>query len=368
MSILKNSSLALSLLVVLAIVETGCGAPASHSFSNLPNSSSGGQSTSSSPSGGVTVSTPANGASVGSPFNLVASASSCSSQPVTSFGYSLDDSTSPTVVSGASINTQVGAQSGTHTLHVKAWGNQGASCDTDVVVAVTDSSSPEQSLVPANAIRASNLQTSESWQASHDPVSGAGSSGSMNMVGSPSLSGHARQFNTSFSGNGGEIYDLAFGNDPSTSNFFYDAWVYLTSSASNIQNLEMDMNQVLTDGETVIYGFQCDGISGTWDYTANQGTASNPADTWVHSNAACNVRNWSQNAWHHIQISYQRDDSGNVTYNSVWLDGVEAKINATVPSAFSLGWTPTLLTNFQVDGIGSGSNTVYLDNLTISRW
>ena len=43
------------------------------------------------------------------------------------------------------------------------------------------------------------------------------------------------------------------------------------------------------------------------------------------------------------------------------------QINATVPSAFALGWAPTVLTNFQVDSFapGSSSSTVYLDNLTI---
>jgi hypothetical protein len=45
-------------------------------------------------------------------------------------------------------------------------------------------------------------------------------------------------------------------------------------------------------------------------------------------------------------------------------------INATVPSAFALGWAPTILTNFQVDGetAAAGSSTVYLDQLTVYRW
>lgn len=253
-------------------------------------------------------------------------------------------------------------------LHVKAWGDRGATCDSDVTVAVTDASSPENSLVPSNATSVSNLQTSGSWQAAHDPQAGSSSSGSMSMVGSPSMSGHARQFNTKFSGSGGEVYDLNWGNDSDASNFLYDGWVYLSSSAGNIANLEMDMNQVLSNGQTVIYGFQCDGYTGTWDYTGNKGSASKPNDEWIHSGAACDVRNWSKNQWHHVQISYSRDDSGKVTYHSVWLDSAESQINATVPSAFALGWSPALLTNFQIDGSGSGSNTVYLDNLTISRW
>jgi hypothetical protein len=40
-----------------------------------------------------------------------------------------------------------------------------------------------------------------------------------------------------------------------------------------------------------------------------------------------------------------------------------------VPSAFALGWAPTLLTNFQLDGdVAQGSSAVYIDQLTISRW
>lgn len=283
-------------------------------------------------------------------------------------GYSLDNSTDTTVVDGTSVGESVSAATGTHTLHVKAWGEQGAACSANVTVAVTDASSPENSLVPSGATTVSSLQTSTGWRAAHDAGTRGSSSGSMSIVGSPSISGHAREFKTSFSGSGGEIYDLTWGRDTSSENFFYDGWVYLSSSASNIANLEMDMNQVIADGDTVIYGFQCDGYSGTWDYTANKGSASKPDDQWVHTGASCKVSNWGKDQWHHVQVSYSRTSDGVVTYNSVWLDGTEQQINATVNSAFALGWGPILLTNFQVDGYGSGSDTVYIDNLTISRW
>jgi hypothetical protein len=326
-----------------------------------------GTTTPSTTSGGVSISSPSSGASVNSPFNLAASASLCSSQNVTSIGYAVD-SASNTIASGTSLNMQISAAAGAHTLHVTAWGSGGASCTASVAVDVTAPTSPAQSVVPSNAISVSSIQALGTWVAQNDPATGGSSSGWMSLVNSPSLSGNARQFNTSFTNSSGEIYHITFGDDTSATNFFYDGWVYLTSSASNIANLELDMNQVTSNGQTIIYGFQCDGYSGTWDYTENAGTPSNPSDHWVHSNSSCNVRNWSQNAWHHIQVSYSRDNSGNVTYHSVWLDGTEDPIDATVPSAFALGWGPVLLTNFQVDGIGSGSNTVYLDKLTISRW
>ena len=58
-----------------------------------------------------------------------------------------------------------------------------------------------------------------------------------------------------------------------------------------------------------------------------------------------------------------------MTYKTITLDGVQQKIYETVPSAFALGWGQVLLTNFQIDGIGSyGSATVYIDQLAISRW
>jgi hypothetical protein len=136
-----------------------------------------------------------------------------------------------------------------------------------------------------------------------------------------------------------------------------------------IANLEMDMNEVIWNGNTVIYGVQCDGYSNTWDYTANAGSPKKYEDMWVHSKAYCNPREWSTNTWHHVQMTYSRNSAGHVTYKSIWLDGVEQVINETVPSAFSLGWGKCLLTNFQVDGLGGyGSATVYLDHLTVYRW
>ena len=331
-------------------------------------------STSTTSSSGVTISSPLNGASVGSPFTVSGNAPTCSSQTVTAIGYSLD-SGATTIVNGTSINEQASASSGSHTLHLKAWNGSGTVCTASETINVTGSStgsggtsSTASSVVPSYATTVSSIQALSGWVAQNDPATGGSSSGWMSLVNSPSLSGNSRQFNSSFTNSSGEIYHVTFGDDTSATNFFYDGWVYIANSNSNIANIEMDMNQVMPNGQTAIYGFQCDGYSGTWDYTKNAGSPTSPNDTWVHSGASCNPRNWSVNTWHHVQISYSRNSSGYVTYHSVWLDGHESQINATVPSAFALGWGPVLLTNFQVDGRGSGSNTVYLDKLTVSRW
>ena len=320
------------------------------------------------------VNSPYNGEQVSSTFTLSASSGSCSSQTVSAMAYSIDNGPDLVTLNQQSMDIQASAPTGWHTLHVKSWGDKGAGCLADVSIDVisgdsTSSGGSGGPSVPSNAIKASGLQTMGNWIMGNDPGNGGWSSGQMNMTNSPSYSGTARQTVTHFGNSGGERYWVSFGDDTQSTNFVYDAWVYLPSSDTTLANLEMDMNQVMPNGQTVIYGFECDGYNNTWDYTMNKGTPDSPIDTWVHSNASCNMSGWSRNTWHHVQVQYSRNDSGVVNYQAVWLDGNKQSINAWVPSAFSLGWAPTLLTNLQVDGRGSGGwLTVYIDDITISRW
>lgn len=311
----------------------------------------------------VTVSSPSIGSEVVSPFRLVANASRCSSQPIARMGYSIDNSSNTAVFYATSINTLVSSITGAHTVHVKSWGNGGAECVTSVAIIVVPDPA---TLVPSEALVFKGIQALSGWQGAND----SGTTGGTTMiVASPSLSGSGRKFATSFTNDGGERYFSVFGANTEVSNFLYDGWVYVGGSSSGIANIEMDLNQVMANGQTVIYGFQCDGWSGTWDYTANEGTPQAPSDQWLHTAFPCNPRSWTTNTWHHVQVTYSRDEYGTVTYQSVWFDGVEHDVNATVRSAFALGWGSVLLTNFQIDGYGtSGSSTVYLDNLTVYTW
>lgn len=223
--------------------------------------------------------------------------------------------------------------------------------------------------VPASAIEAAEIQALVDWSATQDAAGTGSASGTTALVNTPALSGDARLFETSYANGGSERFYTTFGADEQATHFLYDGWLYIAAPSNDVANLEMDMNQVMANGQTVIFGVQCDGYSNTWDYTANEGTPEDPNDVWLHSNAPCNPREWATDVWHHVQIGYSRDDEGNVTYESVSVDGTEQSINVTVPSAFALGWNSVLLTNFQVDGLGaSGSTMVYLDNLSIYRW
>jgi hypothetical protein len=318
----------------------------------------------------VSISSPSSGEHVTSPFTLSATSSSCSSQPVSTMGYAIDNGDT-TMVNNTSFDQQVSATVGTHTVHVKSWGDKDAECVTDVAIDVTsavDDAVADSSIVPSDAVSISSINKLSGWKEAHDGGTNGHSSGSMSLVGSPVHSGSSRRFETKFSGSGGERYSVTFGDDTSSTNFFYDGWFYLTSSASNIGNIEMDLYQVMSNGETVIMGIQCDGYSGTWDYTENRGSAAHPSGHWAHTSAKCNPRTLSRNTWHHVQAQYSRSSTGRVTYKAIYMDGVKHALNVTVLGARSEGWGKIMLTNFQIDGLGSGSNTVYLDDLTVFRW
>jgi Chitobiase/beta-hexosaminidase C-terminal domain len=243
------------------------------------------------------------------------------------------------------------------------YGNSGLARASYVITA------PKGPSIPSYAIAQKEIQLLPNWRIKHDPGTPGTSTGSMTLVSDPTLSGQTAKFYTKFGNAGGELYSVTYGNDTDSKNFVYDAQVWI-SADSVISNLEMDNNQVMRNGDTVIYAFQCSGYTNTWEYSSNAGTPTQPVVKWLRSTAPCNPSNWTRNTWHHIEISYSRDDAGNVTYHSVWFDGVESPINQTVNSAFSLGWAlGAMVANFQVDGIGtSGSSTLYLDNFTISRW
>jgi hypothetical protein len=318
----------------------------------------------------VTVSSPTNGATVTSPFSLSAKAGACSSQTIASMGYSLDSSSNTAVIQSGNIATGVTAPLGSHILHVKSWGKKGASCVTHVAITVVAAAAGSGPAIPSDATVTKAIQNVKKWTAQHDSGTSGSSSGDMNLVASPSVSGSARKFSTSYTNYGGERYNVSLAVDQASTHFVYDVKIYIANSSSDVANIEMDLNHVMPNGQTAIFGFQCDGWSHTWDYAVNIGTPLVPVAHWVHANQSCYPQKWGTNSWHRVQIEYSRDGSGNVTYDAVWLDGKEQDLNVTISSAFALGWAPSLNSNFQIDGFTStsGSSSVYIDNLALYSW
>jgi hypothetical protein len=225
-----------------------------------------------------------------------------------------------------------------------------------------------QFAIPSNAISSGDLSGSSRWFWSHDagtPGSAVGSS--QYPIASPSLDGLAREFSMSYSEKGGERFSLDFGTDTESTHFVYDTYVDIVNPAA-LSNLELDVNQVMANGKTVIFAFQCSGNAKAWEY--NTWGPSGPH--WHSTGLPCNPETWTANTWHHIQIASHRDSIGHVTYDWVNLDGTYKKIvGATGKGEVDLGWAPGALNlNFQLDGSNANSSSVqiYADKLTIYRW
>lgn len=223
--------------------------------------------------------------------------------------------------------------------------------------------------IPKYAKSSGNLTGSSHWQWEHDggtPCCSTGDSQYPAAIASPD--GKARSIDEFYSQYAGERFHLFFGLDTKATHFIYDTYVLITDPLQ-ILNLELDVNQVMEDGRTVIYGVQCSGYSGTWEYTTM--TAGGWAH-WHRSNLPCSPRGWTANTWHHVQIASHRDSDGNVTYDWVSLDGIPGYFDhASGSSAQDLHWgVGMMVLNFQFEGYPYGDGVIhaYIDNMKIYRW
>ncbi len=333
----------------------------------------------------VTVASPNNGETLSSPLWVRAHNTGCDGLRPTAFGYSIDNSSTYNAgVTPFDIDvTRQNIAAGLHTVHFKSWTSNGACpvVTTTFKVAGTSASgsasapmpeaTPEATTaitsIPYSAKYTSDLERAGNWYGTHDGGTGGSSRGSSVYPASTPLYDDAREFYMTYANHGGEIYHLTFGRNAAATHFVYDTYVYL-ADPTQVQNLEMDMNQVMPDGKTVILGTQCSSISRTWEYTTTSGRSAH----WHSSNLGCNPLTWKAKTWHHVQIASHRSSTGVATYDWVTLDGVKGYFrNATGPAALSLGWgAGDLLLNFQIDGAskGSGSITAYIHKMTIAYW
>jgi hypothetical protein len=213
-----------------------------------------------------------------------------------------------------------------------------------------------------------DLTSSSHWVWNHDPgTPGTSVGSSYYAVKSPSVDGTAREMAVSYANHGGEIYHMDWGTDTAATHFIYDTYIFI-ESPDQVANLELDMNQVMSNGETVLLGTQCSSYSKTWDYTY----VSSGHPHWHSSNLSCNPRTWKANTWHHVQIATHRDNNGVVTHDWVALDGDKRYFsNAVGFSGLYLNWRKgALVLNLQFDGTypGSGYIKSYIDKMFVSRW
>jgi hypothetical protein len=231
---------------------------------------------------------------------------------------------------------------------------------------------PTVAIIPSNAISSGDLDNSTKWIEAHDGGTPGTSKGTTNY---PAKLGYSdsREFDMTYTHRAGERWANGFARkDPNSTHFVLDTWIYLPNP-SEVMNLEIDVNQVLANGETVILGTQCAGINGYWGY-AFTGPLKNE-DHWMETKVKCNPAKWTANVWHHLQIGMHRDAAaGGVTHDFIVFDGVYNALPAatsTLISAHFLDWTAGQIeTQFQIEGSNliGGRATAYIHNLTVYRW
>jgi hypothetical protein len=321
----------------------------------------------------TTVLSPKAGAKLSTSVWVRASTIGCSGHPSTAFGYSIDNQTAyHPGVTPRDIDTVAKVAAGSHIIHFKSWTNNGLCPIVNVAFTVGAPLPPPPPppapglVIPGNAT-VIGLNNLGNWKGEYDAGTPGSASGSTTYpVALMSPDNLVRQFDLSYTGAGGYRWHVSFGIDTVATHFVYDTLVYL-DTPDTVANLELDMNQVLANGDTVILGVQCSSYSKTWEYT----TTVNGHAHWNASNLPCNPRTWTAKTWHHVQIESHRDDAGNSYYDSVTLDDAYGQfLNASGPNGRNLGWTKgDLLINFQIDGVGSaGSARALADNLQVYRW
>jgi hypothetical protein len=321
----------------------------------------------------VTVASPLNGSHVSSPVFIRAHNVGCESVPPSAFGFSIDNST--TFVRGETAYdidvTKQAIAAGVHTIHFKSWTARGACpvVNTQFTVGGASAAPPASSSnygIPANATASGDLDGKGPWGQIHDGGTPGSSRGSSVYPATTPLYDDARKFYMTYSDRGGERWNLSVGKDSKATHFVLDTYVFFPSP-SEVLNLEMDINQVMANGETVILATQCSGVTGTWESAYTSGKL----DHWWSSSIKCNPAKWAANTWHHVQIAMHRDANGVVTHDWVDLDGTHTAWGRTQESAHFLGWAPGVFdVQYQIEGTSksSGSVTSYIHKMTVYRW
>ena len=312
------------------------------------------------PAVGVTVSSPANNATVGSPVRVVASATA--GNPIAAMRIYLDGVSAYTV-NAASLDTQVAAAAGMHSMVVQAWDITGAVYKQALTISVTGSSDPPPAVIPSNATAKTEIQAMPNW-GSCTVCAGINASGPVAIYSmiqnqlTPSLSGNSTKFSSSGPSWADVIWWHELGAADAATHFQYDIDFYL-EQPQNAFALEFDVNQTV-NSTRFVFGTQC-GINydHQWDVWDTAG------GHWKPTGVPCAIPSAFQ--WHHITWEFYRDAS-TIHFVAVTVDGMRHYINVAY-SASPWSNSPELNVAFQMDGDSvMHAYSVWLDNVKLTYW
>jgi hypothetical protein len=348
----------------------------------------------------LTISSPTAGANVSSPFTVVAAAAPTN---LIFFMRVYVDNVSVYYTSSSSINTQIFAAPGQHTLLVMA---------EDLACAALPCSSGYISAIPLN-IRVmsqsqstiSSIQALPGWQScsAYFPAGSqragqlcaAGNSEvpSSNMtqgVSSPSMDGKSAHFTMSAPGGtpnstygySNYLYFNPIAGGNGVSNFIYDLYFWIDNPTAP-QALEFDVNQGFDDTtvipatssvgvgspERFVWGSECnfngDTPPGQWDIW------DDAIGYWEPTGIPCHASMFPPNTWNHITWNLHR--MGNqVYYDTLTINGTAYQVSDYTTNYYNnqLAWTlEEIDTAFQMD-LDSNADpyNVWLDQVSLTAY
>ena len=310
----------------------------------------------------VVISSPTDGATVNSPTQVSAAASGGAS--IASMQVYVDDGMAFQAAS-AQINASLPLSTGTHTIVVQAWdqnGNAFKSTPLHVVVQATSAPAPSAPAPPpsAPAPTIGQIQTQGGWDDCDVCAGDAGNGphtahGMQRGISSPSLSGASTRFDIGGTAWGAALFWLELGSHDDAQNLRYDLDFYIDSTSS-AQALEFDVNQT-ANGNKYIFGTECDfRNTGTWRVW------NGPAHTWASTGVGCPMPD--AGTWHHLTWEFQRS-GGQAHFVAVTLDGNRHDVGMAFDGLGQSG--SGLDVAFQADLNAAGGNvSVWLDNVGLS--
>lgn len=332
----------------------------------------------------LTITSPTAGQSVTSPFNVVATASP--TNPIF-FMRVYVDQVSVYYTASNSLNTQIFASPGAHTVEVMAedtTGTMGSISAIPINVTVTSQSQATISGIqnlsgwqscsadfPANSQRAGQLCAAGNKNVPSSTMTAA--------IATPSMDGKSAQFTMSAPGGtpnpayqySNYLYFNAMAGGNSVSNFTYDLYFWVDHPEFP-QALEFDVNQGYDDtsqgsgGSPIryVWGSECnlrgDTPAGQWDIW------NDSVGVWVSTGIPCRAnQEVLGNTWNHLTWNLHRMGDM-VFYDTLTLNGVVTQVNQSYIN--QSGWTlEEIDTAFQMDlDYEADPFNVWLDEVSLT--
>ncbi len=306
--------------------------------------------------GAVNVTSPVNAAQVGSPFQVVATASAPS--PITQMAIYLD-STLVFTSKSSSVNTQVSAGAGTHSIVVQAWDSGGTVYKKPLTVTVGSSVPPIVGTIIDNIEQAPWLTCGACGN-----NGGTGSTApyfDTRGIASPSEDGNSTKFTLAATVpfTNGYFYQVHTPISTGINSLVYEFDLFIPSGEENLpQAIEFECQQVL-QGWVYNFAWQAVYPSNTWrtfDYGLKRWDVS--SIPFVH---------FSPNTWHHLVAEYHNNTANHtVVHDALTVDGVRHVVGI-VHNAFFSGATNNQFTNaFQLDSNSTAADySTYVDRMKI---